>query len=173
LPPRSPARWAHRSRCETRCPGVSMVTVPGAPLTASIHSAHSRAQCSAHRVSGRPGGLNLDLAVGLAGAAEDRQDDEFRCWQIRFQCPGNESQGYHRHQVDQLPCHRAVGSKDAKIPATRSCKWPIGVVESPGSVAACADIGEHLPIVVDVRPGKPRRDPSKPTFALVICVAAT
>ncbi len=44
----------------------------------------------------------------------------------------------------------------------------MGVIESPRSVAACTDIGEYLPMLVEVGVGKPRRDPSQPTVYLGI-----
>jgi hypothetical protein len=36
------------------------------------------------------------------------------------------------------------------------------VIECPCAVATFADIGEHLPVSVDVGVGEPRRDPSQP-----------
>ena len=39
----------------------------------------------------------------------------------------------------------------------------MGVVESPRSVTACTDIGEHLPMLVAIGLSESRRDPSQPT----------
>ena len=75
-------------------------------------------------------------------------------------------QGDHGHQLGQLPRHRGSRFQRRQDSGDTIVQRRMSVIESPRSVAAGADIGEHLPVLVDVDLGKSRRDTAQPTVYL-------